>query len=333
MAVLMGGMSNFGTHLVLLREISCASDKQDTTQRLALGTTALCGPVLLLTYIILAHIFFKVSGDLYWIILCIGAAEIIFQPFLIIAAMELHGKGRVARSQVLLIMPICIRLLVVAFIAGTSLDDPLHQYAYGHLIAVLLPLGYVVWQAPSIWREPLRWRVARRPEWPALGGYAITNISASGVSELDKMLAVRLLPLGIAGVYSAASRVVGSLVMPVMAMILSAMPRLFRSEAATGKKLQCWLFTIAGIYGFFAATTMIIFSPWIELALGEIYSGVSELIHTLAFAVPALCVRAAATNVLTTLGRPWIRISLELTGWVVIVVLALRKRCTNQPST
>src|SRR5690606_21185565 len=110
--------------------------------------------------------------------------------------------------------------------------------------------------------------------------------------------------------------------LPVMAMMLSAMPRLFRNDAVAGHTLQRWLLVVAGLYGCLAAAITVLLSPWVEQLLGSVYAGVSELICLLAFSVPALCVRAAATNVLTTLQRPWLRIGLELTGWLVIVVLA-----------
>lgn len=154
-------------------------------------------------------------------------------------------------------------------------------------------------------------------------GYAVMNASANGVAELDKMLATRLLTFDAAGIYSSASRIVGSLVLPVIAMMLSAMPRLFRDRSYARKTLQWWLLASAGAYGVLAAVAMEFVAPWIEALLGTEYMGSGDIISLLAFAVPALSVRAAAMNVLTTLERPWMRIALELIGWMAIVALAL----------
>lgn len=323
MAVLLGTLASFGTHLTLLRDVSRASPDVDAALHLALGTTAFCGSILLLIYVIFSQILLPIPDGAHWVILCLGIAEVLLQPFLVIAAMERHGRGQIARSQVLLIQPLLLRLFVILAIAGFAPEYPLSWYALGHLGAVTLPLGYVVWSAaPVTWREPLRWRVARRSDWRGLAGYAVMNASANGVAELDKILATRLLSFGAAGVYSAASRVVGSLVLPVMAMVLAAMPRLFRDGAAAGKTLHYWLFAFAATYGLLAASVMALAAPWIESLLGDAYAGVSELIRLLAFAVPAVSVRAAATNVLTTLERPWVRVCLELIGWLVIAALA-----------
>jgi len=324
MAVLLGTLSNFGTHLTLLRDVSLASPDVDAALRLALGTTAFCGSALLLIYVVLSQALLQIPNGAHWIALSLGIAEVVLQPFLVVAAMERHGRGQIARSQALLIQPLLLRLLVIMAIVAFAPENPLSWYALGHLCAVTLPLGYVVWSAaPLTWREPMQWRVARRSDWRGLAGYAVMNASANGVAELDKMLAARFLSFGAAGVYSAASRIVGSLVLPVMAMVLAAMPRLFRDGTAAGKALHYWLFASAVAYGLLAAAVMVLAAPWIESLLGGAYAGISELIQLLAFAVPAVSVRAAATNILTTLERPWLRVCLELIGWLVIVALAL----------
>jgi len=323
LAVLLGTLANFGTHLTLLRDASRASPDVDVALRVALGTTAFCGPILLLIYIFLSLVLFPIPNDAYLVVLCLGCAEVVFQPFLMVAAMERHGRGLVARSQILLIHPLLLRLLLILAVAWCAPQNPLLWYAFGHLVAVILVLGIVVLRMPVAWRHPSRWQVACRSHWGGLTGYALMNASANGVAELDKMLAARLLPFDAAGIYSAASRIVGSLVLPVMGMILSAMPRLFRDGLTSGMYLQYWLFVVAGLYGVLAAAVMALIAPWVESVLGEAYAGIGELIRMLVFAIPAICVRAAATNVLTTLERPWVRIGLELVGWLVIVVLAL----------
>lgn len=322
MAVLLGSMANFGTHLTLLRDVSRASLDADVALRVALGTTAFCGPILLIVYIILSLVLFPIPNDAYWVVVLFGCAEVVFQPFLVVAAMERHGRGLVARSQILLIYPLLLRLLVILAVAWSAPQNPLLWYALGHLVTVMLVLGFVVQRMPVEWRHPFRWQVARRSHWRGLTGYALMNVSANGVAELDKMLAARLLPIDVAGIYSAASRIVGSLVVPVMGMILSAMPRLFRDGSASRIYLQYWLLALAGAYGIMAAVFMTLIAPWVESVLGVAYAGIGELICMLVFAIPAVCVRAAATNVLTTLERPWMRIGLELVGWLVIVVLA-----------
>lgn len=323
MAVLLGTLANFGTHLTLLRDVSRNSIGADEAIRLALGTTVFCGAALLFIYVAVTFVWLSIPHNTFWAVLCLGIAEVFLQPFLVVAAMELHGRGQTARSQLLLILPLLLRFLLIFLVAWFAPESPLLWCASGHLIAVMVALGYVVMRMSAVWREPSKWLLARRSRWRDLAGYAVMNTSANGVSEIDKVLAVRLLPFEFAGIYSAASRIVGALVLPVMAMILAAIPRLFRDGAASGRQLQYWLFALASGYGLLVAVAIAFAAPWIESLLGVTYAGVGELIHILAYAVPAMCVRTAAMNMLTTLEQPWMRICLELVGWSFIVVMAI----------
>lgn len=322
LAVLMGTLASFGTHLALLRDVSRFRLDVDEALRLALGTTVFFGATLFALYIIFSQFLLKTPNNIFLIVFCFGCAEMLFQPLLVIAAMERHGKGLIARSQILLTQPLILRLIIVLAITWSMPVYPLYWYAVGHLLVVIFPLIYVFYCSSGTWRQPSQWRIARLSELGGLAGYAVMNTSANGVAELDKMLSLRLLSSNEAGIYSSASRIVSSLTLPVIAMMLSAMPRLFRDQSVAGKKLQWWLIICAGSYGVFASVVMLFSAPWIEMVLGYQYTGTSEVIALLAFAVPAISIRAAATNIMTTLERPWTRVCLELTGWLTIVVLA-----------
>lgn len=148
------------------------------------------------------------------------------------------------------------------------------------------------------------------------------NASASGIAEFDKMLAIKLLPAGAAGVYAAASRVIGALVLPVIAMMVSAMPRLFRETSHEGHKLYSSLFICAAVYGVAAALGIWLLAPWLQPVFGAEYAGMDEIIRWLALAVPAVSLRATAANILTTIERPWSRVGVEVSGWFVMALLA-----------
>lgn len=322
MAVVLGTMANFGSHIALLRDVSRDVPDIERALRLALGTTTLFGLNLLLIYLVVVYFLLNPLKDINWYtIFFIGCAELVVHPFLVLTAMERHGRGEIARSQIILMSPPLVRLIVMLAVTGYAPTNPVSWYAFGHLVAVLLPLTYACRKSSSVWRHPLSWRVARISELRGLAGYAVMGISSSGVAELDKILSVRYLPSDAAGIYSSASRIVGSLVLPVMAMILSAMPRLFRDRTSSGRKLQCYLFLVAGLYGCGAGLSVAYSAPWLELLLGDSYSGVADVIYLLAFAVPATSVRATATNILSTQERPWLRILLEFFGWVLVIVL------------
>lgn len=70
--------------------------------------------------------------------------------------------------------------------------------------------------------QPKHWKLPNRVQLKHSIGYATLSLTAAGPSELDKMLAVKLLPLGERPARAAASRVIGAATLPVTAPYLGA---------------------------------------------------------------------------------------------------------------
>ncbi|MFA5589547.1 MAG: oligosaccharide flippase family protein [Lysobacteraceae bacterium] len=324
LAVVLGTLASFGTHLVLLRNISRDPSARDESLQLALGTSALCGSLLLVVYILLSVFWLRLPEVGFGVIVCIGVSELLLQPVLIIAAMERQGRGEIACSQHLFNLPLAFRLIAALLVGWLASTELLSFFAIGHLLAAGLALVIAVSMAPAKWPPPWCWRTPSSAEWCDASGYAFTSVSASGVAEFDKMLAGKLLTAGAAGAYVAASRVIGGLILPVLAMIVSAMPRLFREARNNARPLHGWILACSAGYGVAAGAGIWLLSPWLPLLFGDGYAGMGDVVRWLAWAVPGISLRAAASNVLTTLDRPWARVCAEMAGWLVLVILAWR---------
>ena len=322
LAVLLGALASFGTHLTMLRDITRTPSLRDESLRLALGTTTLCGSGLLCLYGLLCTFWLHPVDAGITVIACLGVSELVFQPFLLIAAMERYGRGQVIRHQLLLVFPLALRMSIALTVRWLAPAYPLAVFAAGHLMAVVVALAVAVVMAPVSWPAPWRWRWPRAAEWRDAASYAFLNVSTSGVAELDKMLAGKLLAPSVAGLYSAASRVIGALVLPVIAMVLAAIPRLFRESGPNGRRLHRWLFASALSYGVLAGLAIWLLCPLIQLIFGPRYAAMNEVIRWLAWGVPPISLRATAVNVLLTVDRPWLRTGLELSGWCVMAVVA-----------
>ena len=314
LAVILGAFASFGTHLVLFRNIARDPSSRDESLRMALGASFLCGSILLGLYVLLCVAWLRPMEGGLGVIVCLGVAELLFQPIFTIAVMERHGRGDIISSQLMLNLPLILRLiaaLVVGFLASSEL---LFLFATGHLLAIFFSLVLAVAWAPASWPPPWRWRVPSTAEWRDASGYAFINAGASGVAEIDKMLAGKLLPIGVAGTYVAASRVIGALVLPVMAMVVSTLPRLFKQVDAKRKKLWGALFLCATGYGVVAGFAIGVLSTWLPVVFGSAYENMDESIRWLAWGVPAISLHGASFNILTTIDRPWIRVCLEVSG-------------------
>lgn len=331
LAVLFGTLATGGTHLTLLRDLSRAPTRGSAALRMPLGTTVGTGSCLLVIYVFLAHIALGHLDPSGLVALCLGTSELLLQPLLLVWAQTFHARGQVVRSQLLLALPLGFRLLIAACVAWIAPSHPLEVFAAGHLLAVTAALGLAVAGARRTWPAPSSWRIATWTEWKDSVRYALVAVGASGLSELDKILAARILAPGMAGAYSAASRVAGALVMPVAAMMSAAMPRLFRGSADPSRelKLHLWLLGSATGWGVVAAGAAWLVSPFLGPLFGQGYALSEESLRWLAWAIPAIALRTTAANILMTQERPGSRLVVEIGGWLLLALLAWRLAIPN----
>jgi O-antigen/teichoic acid export membrane protein len=326
LAVVLGTLATFGTHLVLLGEVSKDRTRRHAILPYALPTTVFTGGVLFVLYLLIAFWVMPETGIGVPVILALGITELMLQPLIMLASVERQAYGHIARSQLLLILPLALRLLVALMVWATQPAEPLTVFALGYLLATGTSLVVVVRRLPEPWPKLGGWRWATKAELRQSAGYAALNITALGPGELDKTLAVKLMPLGAVGVYAVGTRIVGAVVLPVMAMLIAALPRLFRESAVThGKspRLIRWLFIISLGYGIVAGIFLWLAAPIFAWAFGTSYQTLALVLPWLALAVVGLTLRIAAGTVLVTQTRPWARAGFELFGLLALALAAL----------
>lgn len=325
LAVLLSTLTTFGTHLVLLSEMSKNPARRAQVLSYAMPTTLICGGILLAVFL-LVYVLTLRSSEIGWgVLLAIGTAEILLQPLLALAAAELLAMGRTALSQFLQMLPLLFRLVAAGAVCVQRPSDGLSIYGYGYSISTAIALTFVAGYMPRAWPTPRQWRWPTRRELRESASFAVLNITAMGPAELDKTLAIKLLPLTAAGLYAAGSRIVGAVTLPVIALMLSAIPRLFReghNQPHRTARLLRWIFAATTIYSMVLATTLWWCSPLFVWLLGDKYEGVDEVVRWLCVAVPGMALRIAAGSALMALGQPWMRAGFELGGLVVLVAAA-----------
>jgi O-antigen/teichoic acid export membrane protein len=323
LAVLLGGASTFGMHLVLLREMSRSLRRRGDVLPMALGTTVVCGTALLLLFVFVAWLALEPLDIGLNVVLCIGVAELLIQPLMALIGVDYQARGKIERSQLCLNMPLLLRLGAAALIWIADAPHPLNTYAWAYLGSSALALVIGLHSLRYRWPRPARWQLVRRVEWRNASGFAVLNVTALGPTELDKALALRLLPLELAGVYSASARVIGAAVLPISALVISALPRLFReSEQARGGRLLRWIFAVSLAYGIAATIGLRLAAPLLEWLFGPKYQGISEILYWLTIAVPGMALRFAAGAALMARGSPWWRAGVETIGIAVLCVMA-----------
>ncbi|HKZ11184.1 MAG TPA: lipopolysaccharide biosynthesis protein [Rhodanobacteraceae bacterium] len=326
LAVLLGAVASFGTNVVLLGEVSKAPGRRVQVLQYAVPTTLLCGGALLIAYLLICRLALRDTGVPVTVLLAIGISETWLQPLFGLPAAEQLALGRIARSQLLATLPLLLRLAAATVVFLLRPEAPLTAYAYGYLAASVAALVFASTTLPAPWPNPKHWRLPIRKELRDAAGYAALNLTASTPAELDKTLAAKLLPLPAAGLYAAGARVIGAATLPVIAMLLSALPRLFREgqnqPQRTGRLLR-WIFAATLAYSLALAVLLWFIAPAFVWLFGAKYAGIEHTIHWLCLAVPGMALRVAAGGILMAFGRPWMRVGFELTGLIVLIVAAV----------
>ena len=324
--MILGTLSTFGTRLVLLGAVSKDPVQAHDVLRYALPTTLLAGSVLLGIYLGTCLLMLREVGIALDVLLILGITETLLQPFLLLCASEHHGLGYVARAQLLTILPLALRLVAAAIVFGLHSADPLGAYIYGYGLASAIALILILPTRPTVWPRPAQWRLPHWVELREAAGFAALNVTATGPAELDKTLASKLLPLSAAGVYTASARAIGAIILPISAMTLSALPRLFREGVdqprQTGRLLG-WMFSVALGYSLAIAGALWLAAPMFEWVFGAKYHNIAQVTRWLCLAVPGMAVRRVAGNALMTLGKPWMRVGFETFGLATLLLASI----------
>lgn len=326
LAVMLGAFASFGTNVVLLGEVSKAPGRRGRVLQYAVPTTLLCGGALLIAYLVICRLALRDTGVPMTVLLAIGISETWLQPLFGLPAAEHLGLGRIARSQLLATLPLLLRLVAAAVVFLLRPEAPLAIYAYGYLVASVAALAFASATLPEAWPRPKYWRLPSGQELRHAVGYAALNITASTPAELDKTLAAKLLPLPAAGLYAVGARVIGAATLPVIAMMLSALPRLFREGQdephRTGRLLR-WIFAATVTYSVALAVLLWFIAPGFVWLFGAKYKGIEHTVHWLCLAVPGMALRIAAGGILMALGKPWTRFGYEVIGLFVLVIVSI----------
>jgi len=326
LAVVIGTLSSFGTNLVFLGEVSKEPGRRMHVLAYALPTTLLCGTLLLAVYLLFAGVYLSASGASLMVLLAIGAAEILLQPLFAFLSNEHLAMERIARSQVVISLPLVMRLLAASLVFMVDAADPLAAFSFGYLIASAIALSLATATSSAPWPTLRDWRLPSRAELHQSSGYAALAFTACGPGEIDKTLAAVLLTPSSSGLYAAGTRVIGAVTLPVIAMLLSALPRLFReghTQPRETTRLLRWILVAALLYSALITAVLWLAAPVFMGLFGPGYEGISQMIQWLCLAVPGMALRIAAGSMLMALGRPWMRAGFEIAGVIVLLVCSL----------
>ena len=322
LAVILGLLPNLGAGFVMLARGTRDETGIADVWRYAWPMTVVLGLLLLLVYVLAAGFITRPSLPAL-ILLVLGAAELLLTPFTMLLSFALQARERVPLSQFVQWLPLGLRMLAV--IPCFWLTDNLRLQGYVSLQFIASLAGFVLglWICQRHVRLDWRPRLATRWEICEGASFAAMHLVAANPSELDKVIATRAVGADDAGIYAATTRVMSATVMPVIAMLLAAQPRLFRhayEPTRQGHRLIALVALLALAWGSLSGIVLALLSPLLPALFGASFAATSRLMPWLAAAAPLLSLRLAAGTTLVAQGHPAQRIVFEVSGIVVLVV-------------
>ena len=322
LAVVLGLIPNLGSGYILMTRASHSPSAVTDTWSYGWPLSLALGTVLSILFPFIAH---PVAAGIlsYSSLAIIGAVELLVSPLTLLLCFVLQSVGRVPTGQFVLTLPLLLRMIAAA---ACLIDDRISLIGFLILQGVAALAGLVAAFLVTS-RIVTLTRNVRRPTSDEIrigSGYAAMHMVAANPAEIDKIVSPLLLGDHAAGVYSATSRVMNAVVMPVVGVLLASQPRLFRHAAEPtdeGHRLITILMRLAFFWGALGGIAMFLTAPLLPIIFGSAYADAATLMPWMALAAPFVSLRLAAGTVLVALGHPLQRLQFELAGIVILSVL------------
>ncbi|GFZ93913.1 lipopolysaccharide biosynthesis protein [Dyella caseinilytica] len=321
LALIIGTLPTFGSGFVMLARRAQDANGIGAVWRYAWPTTLSVGIALLVVYVLIARLLTTPPLPA-TLLLMVGASELLLTPMTYLASYALQAREKVPLSQFVQWLPLSFRIVAAILCLSLEASSRLQTYVTLQLLtsflATLLALAIAHHYVELNWRP----RLVSRQELRAGAAYAAMNLVAANPSEIDKIVAIRLIGAHDTGIYATTTRVMTSCVTPVIGMLLSAQPRLFRhAHKPTHEGLRLiWVIALLSLgWGLISGIVLVLCSPLLPWLFGEAFVETAGLMPWLALSAPGISLRLAAGTILVALGKPIERLVFEVLGVLILV--------------
>ncbi|HEY4146298.1 lipopolysaccharide biosynthesis protein [Pinirhizobacter sp.] len=322
LAIGIAAIANVGSNYIVLARMSRDPTGGLDAWRMAWPLTLICGATLGVVYVLGAPLVLHYTTLTIGIILTIAFGELIVGPQLANIGAAMQGGGFVALGQYLQLLPFVFRLLAIGITYLWPSDQRLAAYVGLHVLATLAALGVAARVGRRRLGLDLRHRRASLSELREGASYAAMAFTALNPAELDKALALRYLGAGPAGYYAAATRTLAAAITPMIGMVMTSQPRLFRHAHATdpgmGRLVQVIVFACFG-WGIAATGSIQILASPLGQLFGAGFVGLDQVLRDVSWAAIPMAVRIGCGGILIAIGHPLVRAGYEAVGLAVLV--------------
>lgn len=188
----------------------------------------------------------------------IAASEILAFPFVTNAAFAFSAHERMGWAAALPAISALLRLIAISVFGLLPIDRDLDHYLLLHLLSSLSGAAFALFAVRRL-LKPARIPLRIRPSDLRHGaGHAASWTSATAVTTLDKSFVLRAGGDTTAGLYTACYRIAAVAAMPLDAMVMSAMPRLFRAREEGARHGRLVLAMMSAAVGYSAVVALLL---------------------------------------------------------------------------
>ena len=317
--------SSWGSGNILVKHVSRDKSKFNEYWGAALSTTLISGTVLCCIVILIYGLFLPSNISVYSVI-AISTADLIFGRIVDVSIMAFLAFEKMKKmtslqiiSSILLMLFAIVQLLLPA---RPTVESWSFYYLFSFIIIALISFWFV--------SRDLGWGVMNPlPIWNEFGEGFLFSIGISSQSfynDFDKTMLSKLNGEAVAGIYSAAYKIINLLFVPVYSLMYAAYPRFFKFGEKGIKYSTRWAIKLLFIsigYSFLTLPVIFMISKFIILILGSEYS---ETATALIWLCPLVFLKSAhcfPADALTGSGKQSIRSVVQIIVAVINVGINL----------
>jgi O-antigen/teichoic acid export membrane protein len=325
-----GCFTGWGTHSVLVRDVSRDPSSYPVAWGHALAAIAVSAPALLALYLASAWALLP-AGVSYTAILIIGVADIVLAPIALFAAVAYQSHERIEGAANLSLMAMMPRIAgAIVLIPLTLVISPEMRLAAWSLLYAASTMVAVHYSLRKALREL---GAAHRPTWRGLLGsfregltFAFSGAALKIYTDIDKTMLAKLATTEAAGAYSAGYRIMELATVPVLSLMTTALPRFFRVgeqglPAAISYSYRLLPFPV--IYTILSGLVLYLCADILPVVLGSTFLSAVPVLQWLAWlplvSLPRLCFQ----TVLACCNRQMQALGILVSGCVLNIMLNL----------
>ncbi|MGE7139696.1 lipopolysaccharide biosynthesis protein [Luteibacter sp. NPDC031894] len=324
LAAALGALTGLGFGLSLLQDVSRDRSRFGTSLFHAGMATIVSGSMFWLLFTIVAN---GVLGHALApaTVACIGVAELVAFPATILSSYAYQAHERPGMAGLMYAVVPMGNLVAVALYFFAGAGHSLEAYAPFHAVTACIAAG-IAWCTMRHQLRPARADrlLPSRGEVTESAGFSLMRVIDTAMVSLDKSLVLRLAGAEVAGWYTVAFRLVSVLSIPVSALAMAALPRLFRTRGTSGDArlvpgllAASFVFGVAGVVGMLAGAALL------PLLLGPTFADAAHAARTLCVAPMLMGLTVTGANVLVTSDRRTRRMAAQICGLAVLYGLAV----------